>query len=223
MLRNNAMEFDEIVNNVGKSKSTVSVHLKSLREDGIISYKVHPVDNRKKIFYLNSKYLGSVDLKEKKELDEVKPDYIIQNLIDNSEDFSILLFHTIKSMLIQEGINIDPIMQSAGNSIGKSIFQKLYNDDLDVFLSNVSKYWEDNKLGKLSFDIGQIIKVTNYDCFECKLLPKTGKPACFLDVGIFESLFTEFFQLPVSVIEIQCYTMGDNKCVFEVEPLNTAI
>ena len=114
MLRNNAMEFDEIVNNVGKSKSTVSVHLKSLREDGIISYKVHPVDNRKKIFYLNSKYLGSVDLKEKKELDEVKPDYIIQNLIDNSEDFSILLFHTIKSMLIQEGINIDPIMQSAG-------------------------------------------------------------------------------------------------------------
>lgn len=223
MLRNNAMEFDEIVNNVGKSKSTVSVHLKSLREDGIISYKVHPVDNRKKIFYLNSKYLGSVDLKEKKELDEVKPDYIIQNLIDNSEDFSILLFHTIKSMLIQEGINIDPIMQSAGNSIGKSIFQKLYNDDLDVFLSNVSKYWEDNKLGKLSFDIGQIIKVTNYDCFECKLLPKTGKSACFLDVGIFESLFTEFFQLPVSVIEIQCYTMGDNKCVFEVEPLNTAI
>ncbi|KZX13747.1 V4R domain-containing protein [Methanobrevibacter oralis] len=223
MLRNNAMEFDEIVNNVGKSKSTVSVHLKSLREDGIISYKVHPVDNRKKIFYLNSKYLGSVDLKEKKELDEVKPDYIIQNLIDNSEDFSILLFHTIKSMLIQEGINIDPIMQSAGNSIGKSIFRKLYNDDLDVFLSNVSKYWEDNKLGKLSFDIGQIIKVTNYDCFECKLLPKTGKPACFLDVGIFESLFTEFFQLPVSVIEIQCYTMGDNKCVFEVEPLNTAI
>lgn len=223
MLRNNAMEFDEIVNNVGKSKSTVSVHLKSLREDGIISYKVHPVDNRKKIFYLNSKYLGSVDLKEKKELDEVKPDYIIQNLIDNSEDFSILLFHTIKSMLIQEGINIDPIMQSAGNSIGKSIFRKLYNDDLDVFLSNVSKYWEDNKLGKLSFDIGQIIKVTNHDCFECKLLPKTGKPACFLDVGIFESLFTEFFQLPVSVIEIQCYTMGDNKCVFEVEPLNTAI
>ena len=90
MLRNNAMEFDEIVNNVGKSKSTVSVHLKSLREDGIISYKVHPVDNRKKIFYLNSKYLGSVDLKEKKELDEVKPDYIIQNLIDSVDRKSVV-------------------------------------------------------------------------------------------------------------------------------------
>ena len=31
-------------------------------------------------------------------------------------------------------------------------------------------------------------------------------------------LFTEFFNLPVSVIETQCYTMGDEKCVFEIEP-----
>ena len=36
MLRDRDMEFDEIVSNTGKSKSTVSVHLKSLRENGII-------------------------------------------------------------------------------------------------------------------------------------------------------------------------------------------
>ena len=60
MLRDSEMEFDEIVSNTGKSKSTVSVHLKSLRENGIISYRLHPVDNRKKIFYINSKYIGSV-------------------------------------------------------------------------------------------------------------------------------------------------------------------
>ena len=56
MLRDSEMEFDEIVSNTGKSKSTVSVHLKSLRELGIVSYKIHPEDNRKKIFYINSKY-----------------------------------------------------------------------------------------------------------------------------------------------------------------------
>ena len=68
MLRDRDMEFDEIVSNTGKSKSTVSVHLKSLRESGIISYKLHPVDNRKKIFFLNSKYIGSVDISEPKEI-----------------------------------------------------------------------------------------------------------------------------------------------------------
>ena len=218
MLRDSEMEFDEIVNNTGKSKSTVSVHLKSLRENGIISYRVHPNDNRKKIFYINSKYLGSVNISEPKEIEETQSDYIIKNIIDNDEEFSTLLFHTLKAMLIQEGVNIDPIMQSTGNSIGKSIFSLVYDDDLEVFMQNIANYWQRKGLGRMTFNIGQIIKITTYDCFECKLLPRTGKPACFLDNGILEALFSEFFNLPVSVIETQCYTMGDEKCVFEIEP-----
>ena len=219
MLRDRDMEFDEIVSNTGKSKSTVSVHLKGLRETGIISYKVHPVDNRKKIFYLNSKYIGSVNISEPKEIEETQADYLIKNIVDVDAEFSTLLFHTLKAMLIQEGINIDPILQSTGNSIGRSIFDKLYDEDLNVFMDNIADFWERKGLGRVTFKVGQIIKITTYDCFECGLLPKTGKPACFLDTGIFEGLFTEFFNLPVSVIETQCYTMGDEKCVFEIEPL----
>lgn len=218
MLRDSEMEFDEIVSNTGKSKSTVSVHLKSLRENGIISYRVHPVDNRKKIFYINSKYIGSVNISEPKEIEETQSDYLIENLVDEDAEFSTLLFHTLKAMLIQEGVNIDPILQSTGNSIGKSIFDKMYNDDLDVFMKNIADFWQRKGLGRLTYKIGQNIKITTYDCFECQLLPKTGKPACFLDTGIFEGLFSEFFNLPVSVIETQCYTMGDEKCVFEIEP-----
>lgn len=218
MLRDSEMEFDEIVNNTGKSKSTVSVHLKSLRENGIISYRLHPEDNRKKIFFINSKYLGSVNITEPKEIEETQSDYLIKNIIDVDEEFSTLLFHTLKSMLIQEGVNIDPILQSTGVSIGKSIFEILYDDDLDVFMDNIADFWQNKGLGRLTFKVGQIIKITTYDCFECKLLPRTGKPACFLDTGIFKGLFTEFFNLPVSVIETQCYTMGDEKCVFEIEP-----
>ena len=219
MLRDRDMEFDEIVSNTGKSKSTVSVHLKSLRESGIISYRVHPVDNRKKIFYLNSKYIGSVDISEPKEIEQTQADYLIKNIVEQDAEFSTLLFHTLKAMLIQEGINIDPILQSTGNSIGRSIFDLLYDDDLDVFLENLASFWQRKGLGRLTFDVGQIIKVTTYDCFECGLLPRTGKPACYLDTGILEGLFTEFFNLPVSVVETQCYTMGDEKCVFEIEPL----
>ncbi|MBE6496289.1 MAG: ArsR family transcriptional regulator [Methanobrevibacter thaueri] len=218
MLRDRDMEFDEIVSNTGKSKSTVSVHLKSLRENGIISYRVHPVDNRKKIFYLNSKYIGSVNISEPKEIEETQSNYLVENLVDDDAEFSTLLFHTLKAMLIQEGVNIDPILQSTGNSIGKSIFQKMYDEDLDVFMDNIAEFWQKKGLGRLTYKIGQIIKITTYDCFECQLLPRTGKPACFLDTGIFEGLFTEFFNMPVSVIETQCYTMGDEKCVFEIEP-----
>lgn len=220
MLRGSDMEFEEIVSNIGKSKSTVSVHLKGLRELGIVSYKFHPDDNRKKIFYINSKYLGSVNVSEKKELEETQKEYLINNIVNDDGNFTVLLFHTLRSMLIQEGINIDPILQATGNKIGRSLFDLLYDDDLETFLNNIAQFWSDKGLGKVSFEIGDIIKLTSFDCFECGLLPKTGKPACFLDTGIFEALFSEYFNSPVSVIEIQCYTMGDGKCVFEVEILN---
>ena len=108
MLRDRDMEFDEIVSNTGKSKSTVSVHLKSLRENGIISYRLHPVDNRKKIFYLNSKYIGSVNITEPKEIEETQSDYLIKNIVDDDAEFSTLLFHTLKAMLIQEGNKYRP-------------------------------------------------------------------------------------------------------------------
>ena len=138
--------------------------------------------------------------------------------VNDDAEFSTLLFHTLKSMLIQEGVNIDPILHSTGKSIGQSVFNRIYDDDLKTFMDNIADFWQKKGLGRLTYKIGQIIKITTYDCFECKLLPKTGKPACFLDTGIFEGLFSEFFNLPVSVIETQCYTMGDEKCVFEIEP-----
>ena len=83
-------------------------------------------------------------------------------------------------------------------------------------MQNIGSFWQEKGLGRITFEIGQNIKITSYYCFECGLLPKTGKPACYLDTGILEGLFTEFFNLPVSVIEIQCYTMGDGKCVFDI-------
>ena len=104
MLRDSEMEFDEIVSNTGKSKSTVSVHLKSLRELGIVSYKIHPEDNRKKIFYINSKYLGSVNLSEQKELEETQKDYLINNIINDDGDFTVLLFHIFLMNLLTKEI-----------------------------------------------------------------------------------------------------------------------
>ena len=90
MLRSNDMEFDEIVRNTGKSKSTISVHLKSLREDGIISYRLGESDSRRKIFYLNSKYLGSVEVSKKNEIEETRAEYLIENIVENDGDFTVL-------------------------------------------------------------------------------------------------------------------------------------
>lgn len=223
MLKDCEMEFDEIVRNTGKSKSTVSVHLKSLRKDGVISFKFDPEDQRKKIFYINSRFLGEIEAPEPFELEEQKTEYLLENIInkDNSDrfDFSHLLFHTFRSTLIQEGININPILYEAGRRIGLALYEQLKNENADIFIKNIQEFWTIYGLGRIELNFGEKIEITAFDCFECELLPKTGKPACHLDSGIIESLLSSFLRKDVKVTETKCFTMGDNCCVFEVEAI----
>ena len=220
MLKETDMEFDEIVLNTGKSKSTISVHLKSLREKGIINYKMDPNDNRKKIFYLSSKYMGSVDVKECKDIEQTKAEYLIEEFLKDDVNFSFLLFHTLRSNLIQKGISIDPFLYDTGYSIGEAAFESLYDEDLEKFSQNIEKFWKDKGLGDLKINLGQIIKISNNNCFECTSLPKIGTPACFLDSGMLEALFSKYFEMPLNIIETKCSTMGDSYCEFEIEPLS---
>jgi len=221
LLKNKNMPFNEIVKNTGRSKSTVSIHLKELSEKDIISHKNHPTDHRKKIFHLNSKFIASVDARSPNVLKEIEKQFLTDNILNKDNfEFSFLLFHTLKSTLIKEGINIDTILNDSGKSIGNVIFDILCDDDFEVFIGNVAKFWEDNGLGVLSVEFGEILKIHSIDCFECQFLPKTGKPACHFDGGIIESLFTNYLGSDVDVTEVKCYTMGDNQCTFEIQPKN---
>ncbi|MCQ2976675.1 MAG: ArsR family transcriptional regulator [archaeon] len=218
MLKDNDMEFDEIVKNTGKSKSTISVHLKSLREDGIVNYRFDSNDHRKKIFFIDSKFLGEVEASNPVELEEKKIDFLVNNILDVDDfKFSFLLFHTLRSTLIQEGININPVLFETGKNIGFAIFEKLYDDDFNKFIDNLCEFWETHSLGYLDISVGDIIKINNSNCFECGLLPKKGKPVCFLDAGIFDALFSAYLKLRVNVTEVKCNTMGDECCSFLVE------
>jgi len=219
MLKSNEMAFEDIVKNTGKSKSTISVHLKELKNKGLVSFKQDSNDNRRKTFYLTSQFLGSVDFRESNELKENNQEYLIENFINGSDfDMSFLLFHSIRSALIQKGINIDPILYEVGINIGNALSHLLYDEDFDKFLMNISNFWKQKGLGEINIKKGQVIKITSKDCWECQYIPKTGKPTCYLDLGILEAVFASFFGFEIEVVEIQCYTMGDDQCVFEISP-----
>ena len=69
-----------------------------------------------------------------------------------------------------------------------AIFKKIYDEDINKFSQNIMDFWKDNGMGILEIEVnGDVIEVTNYDCFECELLPKTGTPSCYLDAGILEA------------------------------------
>lgn len=216
LLKNNEMSFDKIVENTGKSKSTVSEHLQALVDQEIIGQKPDPDDRRRKIFYIKSKHLGGVSTE--KELDAEKLDLAFDiSDYKNPFEFYRVLFRTIRVSLLKEGINIDPLLHDAGINIGETLYNDLKADDMDIFLKNIAEFWEINKLGKIKIRSVDPLVINAYDCFECEDLPKIGRSACAFDSGVLEAVFSKYFGHKVGAEEVKCYAKGDEYCCFVIK------
>ena len=218
LLNNYEMNFEDIVQNIAKNKSTISMHLKSLKDAGIVEYRLDPEDNRKKIFYLTANVVADINSSKPVHVKENQTKLMIEDFIENGDiNYALMLVHAFKSLLEEFAIEIDFILSSIGKYIGMYIFNELYDENFNKFTINIMKYWAENNLGNLTFDLDNTIKIICEDCFECVNLPKSGNSSCFLHKGMFETILSEFFNLPINIIEVQCYCMSDDRCIFEVE------
>ncbi|MGB8233731.1 MAG: V4R domain-containing protein [Methanobacterium sp.] len=217
MLRKGELNFDQLVELSGKAKSTVSVHLRRMTNEGIIGSKIDPLDARKKIFFIKSEYLGK--LSGKKVVTENIEDYVT-SYIESAGDpyeFFRLIFLTIRISLIRQGIDIDPILYEAGVKVGETLYDKVKDPDINTLAENIKLFWETHNLGKVEVKNLDPLTINVSDCFECKSLPPIGRPACAFDSGILKAVFSAHFQDELVVNETKCYAMGDNHCSFTIK------
>ncbi len=212
------LSFHEIVDKNEKSKSTISAHLKSLTEDGLIGYQTHPSDQRKKIFYLNAKYMGTLEQHNIWEREEEKVEFLLNEILNNGDPFEFfkLTLHLIRVTMIKEGINIDPILTQSGLRIGEVIYRQLNQPKINDLIPQLEQFWKSNGLGELILENTDPITIKVIDCFECGLLPQISKSACALDVGILEAVFSQTLKREIYVEETKCYAKGDECCLFVV-------
>jgi predicted hydrocarbon binding protein len=218
LLKERGMSGSEIVSATGKSKSTVSVHLQDLMDANIISWKPHPQDRRKKIFYVNSRYLG--DISSEREIESDIDLYLDRHVMQSSDPFRFFrfMFRTIRVALLDEGINIDPILHRAGVKVGEAFYHELKAPTMDELAKNLTIFWEENHLGRLEIKSLEPPIILAYDCFECEDLPPLGRPACSFDSGILEAVFSSYLGEKVCVEETKCYAQSDQYCQFHVNP-----
>ncbi len=209
------LPFDEIVRLSGRAKSTVSVHLKGLEQDGIISSRPDPGDERKKIFSLRSQALGN--LTGRVALDDAD---LPGRLADGRDPFGFYryMFRTIRVSLLAEGINIDPVLRESGNRVGRTIAADLADKDLPALLEKLQTFWKRHNLGTLEVESLTPLTLRAYDCFECGDLPQLGRPACAFDSGVLEAVFSDHFGHSLQADETACYAMGDDHCRFVISP-----
>jgi len=217
LLKEGGMSGSQIVASTIRSKSTISAHLQDLEDAGIIDWVIDPEDRRRKIYYINSKFLG--DVSSEKEIKDDDDNYL-QDFVVESDDplkFFRFMFRSIRVALMDEGINIDPILRNAGIKVGNTFYKKLKTPDLNEFIDNLAKFWETNQLGRIEIKSLDPLIIQLYDCFECEDLPKIGRTACSFDSGILEAIFSQYFQEHVEVSEVKCYAQGDDYCQFMVK------
>lgn len=217
MLLEGEMSFDEIVERSGRAKSTVSVHLKSLAGEGILASRSDPRDGRKKIFLIRSGYLGGLSRRKRVEKDVEA--YISRYALASDDPFTFfrLMFRTIRVALLNEGIDLDPVLHEAGVKVGEALYPRVEDPSLPGMLANLARFWEAQKLGRMEILCEDPLDIVVHDCFECQDLPYLGRPACALDSGIFEAIFTRFHDRPAKVRETRCYAMGNDWCEFLIE------
>lgn len=216
MLKEREMSFDEIVLHLGKAKSTVSVHLKWLTSEGVISSRSDTADSRRKIFSLDSVFIGEASPDERVRVQEQK-DEIYQFGEDNPGNFFRFVLKTIRVTLLREGIIIDPLLQAAGYRVGRSLYDYVKSADIEEFLLKISEFWTYHSLGLVRVITLSPVVINIYDCFECIDLPPLGRPACAFESGILNGLFSSFYNEKIISTEIHCYAMGDNYCQFVIE------
>ena len=204
----------DIVKQVGKSKSTISVHLKNLIDDEIVSFKSHPLDKRSKLFYIYADYIG-----------EIYPDKIIykspeiESKIDTREDLYIEIFRQYKSLLLLHGLQVEPLEVATGVNIGNSFYDSMEYNDLDELLELVKDKFEQLGLGDVKITSTEPIIFKNTGCHECFKL-QYNIPTCNVTKGILKGIFTNHYKTDVSVEEVECISKYDDCCTFIIEPLN---
>jgi DNA-binding transcriptional ArsR family regulator len=147
MLKEREMPFDEIVEGTGRAKSTVSVHLNDMIQEGIINSRLDSNDRRKKIFFINSSYLGG--LQKDRILEDDTRDIMSRQGMQEAIDFYKIMFRTIRVEMYQEGINIDPVLSEAGYRVGGALYAYVGSPDLEELLSNLASFWEGHGLGRI--------------------------------------------------------------------------
>jgi len=215
--------FGELVESVGKVKSTVSAHLKSLTDEGIVGWRADPVDSRKKIYYMKSNYLGGLIRRRKVEKDI--EDYFAKVKMGQPDPYTFyrLVFATVRVSMYHEGISIDPVLYASGRRIGEAVYEQVAAREIDDLIENLRVFYLEQRLGNMvveSVEPFVALKVVN--CFECIDLPVTGQPACAFESGLLTAVFTLHRGVDHMAIETNCYSMGDDHCRFEVRTLGPA-
>jgi len=215
-LQRRDLSLSEIAVLTSKAQSTLSVHLDKMVKEGLIGYRDDPQDNRRKIFYVISRPVGS----------SVVPREELKKAVCNTISRSIgtpstFLKGMIRSIVIgmeSIGFNMDPVLKDIGRQMGAEISTRMKSNDVEGLIKEIKDFYMMHELGELVVFSLHPVTLIIRDEYDCSKAPDVGKTLCLLNEGILESIFEERLHMPLRVVEKDTFGVGFNMCKYVIEP-----
>jgi len=103
---------------------------------------------------------------------------------------------------------------NAGRELGKEIGKVLYEEDLDQYLKNVSKFVETEKIGILKVveknDDKLVVQLD--ECITCSGMDNIGQRICYFETGLVAGLVEQYLGRKVLAKETKCNANGEDTC-----------
>lgn len=212
--------FDTIVEDTGKAKSTISVHVRDLEQAGLITSEPDPRDSRKRRISLSSSAIGRLTNTDRR---AKSPPHIHRhgkNMSTFSDDDLVSFFRycvrVFRSEAMTMGINLDPVLEKTGTEVGTVLAPKVAATTIEDMVRKMDAFWQAHGLGAITLASAEPITLEVRGCFECEDLPVTGHGACAFDIGVLTAIFSRHLGCPVTVVEEECYSSGDKRCIFVI-------
>jgi len=215
-LQRHDLSLSEIATLTGKAQSTLSVHLDKMVAEGLIGYRDDPQDNRRKIFYLISRPVGS-SVVPREELKKA-----IENTIGRSIGLpSTFLKGVIRSIVIgmeSIGFNMDPILKDIGRQIGTEVSRRFKSDTVEGLIQEVKVFYKEHELGEVVVYSVHPVTLIIKDEYDCSKAPDVGRTLCLLNEGMLEAIFETKLGMPLHVAEKETFGSNYNMCKYVIEP-----
>ena len=161
ILANGELSIKKIADKLNKAPSTVAIHLRELKDNGLLISKVSDTDSRSTIYSHSDCELIAYKRQPVDERDA------LEDTLEPVMNGELSLIRGIFKMFFQqlENLWLDavPCTDPVSMQIGKTIADRLQKGDLFTVLAELRNFFEGMKVGEMSFSVSDTVSITVKD------------------------------------------------------------
>ena len=161
ILANGELSIKKIADKLNKAPSTVAIHLRELKDNGLLISKVSETDSRSTIYSHSDCELIAYKRQPVDERDA------LEDTLEPVMNGELSLIRGIFKMFFQqlENLWLDavPCTDPVSMQIGKTIAERLQKGDLFTVLAELRNFFEGMKVGEMSFSVSDTVSITVKD------------------------------------------------------------